>query len=304
MASAQGTVVAPQVLTSPVSGKPCLWYSLKVTSERKDGNKTHTGTLADDKVAAQFSIDDGSGPLFIDAKEGGDFEPCETFRDSKKIGLLGGIMGKDLQFGNYTISTGILALGTEYKVEEKVLPVVPTLYVNGKMSQQGANVLSKPTFPRSMIISNKSRDEVLGAAQAGAKYALLGGAGSAVVGTILGVVSSFVGGGDAKADSAVASASAPVAAASAPMAAAPVDSAPAAAMPAGKPAAYRPSTGAKPAAPTGAGTGAPKSTGDAKAPPAPADTKTSAPAGGSTGKPAGGKPPAKPPAGGKPAPKK
>src|SRR5690606_94613 len=140
---------------------------------------------------------------FIDAKEGGDFEPSEVFRDSKKVGLLGGIMGKDLQFGNYTISTGMIALGTEYKVEEKVLPVVPTLYVNGKMSQQG-NVLSKPTFPRAMIISNKSRDEVLGAAQAGAKYALLGGAGSAVVGTILGVVSSFVGGGDVKADDAVA----------------------------------------------------------------------------------------------------
>lgn len=273
-ASAQGNVVCQQPLISPVSGKPCLYYSLKVTNTWKDGDKTKEKTLREEKMAAQFAVDDGSGPLFVDAKEGGDFDPEEKFLEKKKTGLLGGIVGQQLQFGHFSLDTGIGALGSEFTVEERVLPMQQRLYVNGKMSDQGANVLTKPGFPRSLIMSSRSRDEVLGAAQTGAKYALMGGAGSAAVGMILGVVSSFIGGGEAKAEVATETVQTAAPAAELP-AAAPVDTGavePAAVAPVAKtPQAPRAPGATKPAT-TGTGTTkAPAPTAPAAAPP-PKDT--------------------------------
>jgi hypothetical protein len=287
-AAVEGNVLCQQPLMSPVTGKACLYYSLKVTSFRKEGDKTKENTLRDEKMSAQFAVDDGSGPLFIDAREGGDFEPEEKFNDSRKTGLLGGIVGQDLQFGNLIVPTGALALGTEYRVEERVLPVQQWLYVNGKMSQQGANVLSKPGFPRSLIISHRTRDEVLGKAQTGAKYSLIGGASSVGVGAILGVVSSLLGGGEAVAADTQAAAT-PVVETAAPAAAPPpvVDQQaamdPVAASPGAKAPIAKGAPAAKAPAPTGKGT--------TTEPP-----KTDAPKTGDTAK-TGGTP--KPPSGGK-----
>jgi hypothetical protein len=262
-ASAQGNVVCQQPLLAPVSGKPCLYYSLKVTNTWKDGDKTKEKILREEKVAAQFAVDDGSGPLFVDAKEGGDFDPEEKFLEKKKTGLLGGIVGQQLQFGHFSLDTGFGALGSEFTVEERVLPMQQRLYVNGKMSDQGVNVLTKPGFPRSLIMSSRSRDEVLGSAQSGAKYALMGGAGSAAVGVILGVVSSFIGGGEAKAEVATDTTTSQEAAApAAQLPAAPVDTGttePAAIAPVAK----------SPQAARAPGATKPATTGTTKAPPAP-----------------------------------
>lgn len=209
-ASVEGNVVCPQPLISPCTGKQCLYFHVKIVGRRKEGDKTVENTLRDDKQAAQFAIDDGSGPVAVNAIEGGDFEPDEKFVERTKTGLIGGLVGQELQFGNLRVASGILALGTEYTCEEHVLPVQPRLYVNGKMA---GNAIAKPGFPRSMIISNKTRDEVLGSAQAGAKYAFMGGGGSVAVGAILGVVASLMGGGEATADTAASASAPPVAAA-------------------------------------------------------------------------------------------
>lgn len=261
-ASVEGAVLCQQPLISPCTGKPCLYFHVKIVGRRKEGDKTTENTLRDDKQAAQFAIDDGSGAVAINAIEGGDFDPEEKFTERTKTGLLGGLVGQELQFGNLRVASGVLALGTEYTCEESILPIQQRLYVNGKMT---GNALGKPGFPRSMIISHKTRDEVLGAAQKGVKYSLMGGLGSVGVGVILGVVSSFVGGSDATATT-TPSASAPVAAMEAP---APADSAASDA-----PAAANPKMAAKPGAkPVKAGTA-----------PAAADKPTDKPA--STGKPA------------------
>lgn len=280
-ASVEGGVVCQQPLISPCTGKPCLYFHVKIVGRRKEGEKTTENTLRDDKQAAMFFVDDGSGPLQINAIEGGDFEPEEKFTERTKTGLIGGLVGQELQFGNLRVASGILALGTEYTCEERVLPLQQKLYVNGKMA---GNALAKPGFPRSMIISNKSRDEVLGAAQAGAKYSFMGGGGAVAVGAILGVVSSLIGGDEVKADTTAASASAPVAALDAPApsgSGATEGAAPAAANPksamvkpgaGAKPAAAKPGTSAAPAAGTGDKPAEkPAATGDKPADKPPAD---------------------------------
>lgn len=179
--SAQGNVVCHQPLYAPFSGVPCLFYSLKCTAEWKEGDVEKKKVLDEQKVAAQFALDDGTGPVWVDAHEGGDFEPTTTKRETKGTGLLGGITGTELAFGNYKVQTGMLSLGTKYTVEEEVLPMTPRLYACGKLADQGG-VIGSPNW-RQLILSAKSRDELLSSATKGAKIFLIAGAASFVFGS-------------------------------------------------------------------------------------------------------------------------
>lgn len=192
--SAQGGVMCQQPVFAPVSGTPCLFYELKVTAEWKDGDTTKTKEIEHQKVAAQLCINDGSGPVWVDLREGGDFEPMQTKNMEQSTGLLKGIVGGALQFGNYTLNAGIGSLGTTYKVEEKALPVQQSLYVCGRMAEQGG-VITAPKW-RSLIVSNKSRDQLLAAATKTAKIALIAGAATFVVGGALAGIGAAMGGGD------------------------------------------------------------------------------------------------------------
>jgi hypothetical protein len=190
--SAEGNVTCPEPLVAPVSGKTCLYYEVKVTASWKDGDTTRSKELSHDKRAARFGIDDGSGPVWIDAREGGDFEPEEEKSETKSTSLIGGITGQDLMFGQLKVSTGMLSLGTKYQVEEKLLPALPKLYVCGKVGS--SNEITAPGW-RSLLITGKTRDEYLGHAMQHAKVALIVAASLAGVGTILGVVGALTGGG-------------------------------------------------------------------------------------------------------------
>jgi hypothetical protein len=189
--SAQGNVTCHGPLIAPFSGKPCLYYRIKCTAEWKEGETTKTKELDDQKVAAQFSIDDGSGAVFVDAREGGDFEPTEKRRETKGTGLLGGITGTEIMFGSYRVHTGALSLGTKYTVEEELMPVVPRVYACGKLSDHGA--IAAPGW-RQLILSTKSRDDLLSSATKGAKLSLLAGAAAFVVGSGLAVVGQLTAG--------------------------------------------------------------------------------------------------------------
>jgi hypothetical protein len=196
--SAQGNVVCHQPLYAPFSGVPCLFYSLKCTAEWKEGDVEKKKVLDEQKVAAQFALDDGTGPVWIDAHEGGDFEPTTTKRETKGTGLLGGITGTELVFGNYKVQTGMLSLGTKYTVEEEVMPMTPRLYACGKLADQGGMIAS-PNW-RQLILSAKSRDELLSSATKGAKIFLIAGAASFLVGSGMCVVGQlfFSDDGDSK----------------------------------------------------------------------------------------------------------
>lgn len=188
--SAQGNVVCQQPLIAPFSGQPCLYYRIKCTAKWKDGDTHKEKILDDTKMAAQFSIDDGSGPVWIDAREGGDFEPSQRKSETKGTGLIGGITGTDLVFGSYRVNTPMLDLGTKYEVEEDIMPVVPRMYACGKIADQGG-AIGAPGW-RSLILSAKSRDELLASATKTAKMALIGGAAAFVVGSGMAALGQFV----------------------------------------------------------------------------------------------------------------
>jgi hypothetical protein len=182
--SAEGTVVCPQPLTAPMSGTPCLYYKLVCTARWKDGNTEKSKEIDTQKVAARFSIDDGSGPVVIDASRGGDFEPMQSKTDTKGTGLIGGLTGTEIAFGNYKVSAGMLSLGTKYTVREDVFPLVPRVYACGK-SENGA--IGSPSW-RQLVLDKRSRAEVLASATQNAKRFLIGGAVAFTLGSGLAIV--------------------------------------------------------------------------------------------------------------------
>lgn len=212
--SVEGNVVCQQPLLAPMSGTPCLYYTIKCTARWKDGDENKTKEIDKQKAAAQFAIDDGSGPVWIDAREGGDFEPTASKSQTRGTGLMGGIVGGDVVFGNYRVQTGMLSMGTEYQVQEEVLAVEPKLYVCGKVADQGG-AITAPGW-RSLIISNKTRDELLGSAAKGAKIFLIAGAAAFGVGTTMALLGQFVFSDEPSSTASTAAATAAAAATQAP----------------------------------------------------------------------------------------
>jgi hypothetical protein len=199
--SVEGDVVCPQPLVAPVSGTPCLFYEVTCTvrSKEREGRRKRRGEeprggtferveqIASEKVAAEFSIDDGSGPIRIEADQGGSFEPKRQRKETKGTGLLGGLTGTELEFGRYRVSTRAFSLGATYTVVETLLPLQERLYVCGKATLHRA--IGSPDWRR-LIVSGKSRDELLDSARHDAKRFLTGGALALAVGAALALLGS------------------------------------------------------------------------------------------------------------------
>jgi hypothetical protein len=188
--SAQGRLLCQQPLISPVSGKQCLYYRVKVTAVTKSGDETKEKTIEDVKAAAQFALDDGSGPVWIDATQGGVNDDEETTSMNKEIGIIGGLTGNALQFGNYSVQAGILSIGTKYVVEETLwpLPASGSMFACGKSNN---NTIAPPGW-RELIVSNKSRDELLAGVTKAAKQFLVGGGAVTGVGAVTAVLAATV----------------------------------------------------------------------------------------------------------------
>lgn len=185
MTSVEGEVRCEAPLTSPVTGTPCLYFHVKTTATWKDGEATKTREVGEVRAAAPFWLDDGSGPVAIDASSGGDFEPTQRREQNQSTGLVAGVTGRPLLFGAHEVPTHELPIGAKFYVAESVLPVVPRLYACGKLV---SGRIAAPGF-RSLILSAKSRDDLLASAQKASKIALAVGAAAVVVGTAIGVAS-------------------------------------------------------------------------------------------------------------------
>lgn len=194
--SVEGAVSCPQVLIAPVSGTPCLFYEVEAVARWKDGDSEKSKEVVKEKTAAQFAVDDGSGYVMVHAAEGGDYDPMEkTFDETRGAGILGGVKaaftGEGMPFGNhgFTMPAGSFPVGTRFTVTERVLKPQPRLYVCGKVHEAGG--IGSPSWT-ALILSGRSRDELLGSTAKTARNFLMGGAAAAGVGTLLGIVSKFI----------------------------------------------------------------------------------------------------------------
>lgn len=189
--STYGNVEIRTPLRSPVTGTECLYYELKVTGEWKEGESTKSKDYVDDKVSADFGLNDGTGTVLIDARRGGDFEPFnKTFEETKKEGFLADLKsavgrGEAIPFGSYAFQNPTMSKANKFTCTEYVLPVQRALFACGRAE---GGVITSPKFT-SLILDHRSRDELLGNAAKSAKLFLFGGAAATAAGTVLGIVS-------------------------------------------------------------------------------------------------------------------
>lgn len=195
--STYGKVVCAAPLTSPVTGTPCLYYELKVVGSWKDGDQNKTKDYIDEKHAAAFLVDDGSGGVAVHAAKGGDFETLkETFNQEQKEGFFADLKnavgkGKPMMFGNYGFENPVNSKADKFRCIEKVMPLPESLFVAGKAAS-GA-IMEPDGMFGSLILSPKSRDELMGSAAAdGAKFQKFGLIGLGV-GVVVGVIGNFMG---------------------------------------------------------------------------------------------------------------
>jgi E3 Ubiquitin ligase len=192
--AAEGTVQVQQVLRSPVTGTECLYYELEVIGSWKDGDSTKSKNYIEDKEAAAFMLDDGSGPVAIAAGEGGDFDGlAQTFDETKKEGFFADLKsavgrGEPITFGQYSFHNPVNSHASQFQCVERVMPVAPRLFACGKLDQ---GRIGAPSWA-SMILSTKTRDELVGSTAKTAKAFLAGGAAAATVGGVLGLVATMI----------------------------------------------------------------------------------------------------------------
>ncbi len=195
--STQGQVQTQNLLTSPVSGAPCVYFSWRLEVEWTENNATNKYTVMEEAQAVPFAVNDGSGPavVSIDAKRGGEFCVTKPFERKKySRGLLASLGSKPIEVTpQFAIPASVQVKGAlgrmidvpvtaTYYLSEQFLEPKGPFYVNGKLQDDGT--ISSPSWA-SLLIMDKSRDELLAGSSGLSKKALLGGAIASPIGVAL-----------------------------------------------------------------------------------------------------------------------
>jgi hypothetical protein len=139
--SCEGTVQVQAPAFAPVSGKPCLYYEVELIQEwskmvtTEDGVKEEKGrsTLSTSKSGAIFYVNDGSGPIGVDARNGMDVDLDKSFEQEQAMSF------GDVQFGQFRAHVppaGEGKSGRSIKVIEKIVPADGRMFVLGRLDEQ------------------------------------------------------------------------------------------------------------------------------------------------------------------------
>lgn len=187
----QGRPVAQQMLHSPVTNTPCLYFSLEVIGEWGKGEDKDEKHYVDHWEAADFGIDDGSGAVGVTVKKESSFDAEQSFKKRVNEGMLSDFTGAggEIQFENYTFHNPRNSVAERFTCVEKIVRVPDRLYVCGKSD---GNKIVEPGLTR-LIMSTKTQEELVGGTQ---KYAMIlfgVGALCLAVGGVLGIVAAVSG---------------------------------------------------------------------------------------------------------------
>lgn len=163
--STEGAIQVQQPLVAPCSGKPCVYYEIKVERmwekqvNTENGVKTEKGTstVSTTEQGSQFYVNDGSGPVGVDAREKVDTELTKSFEQAQNVSY------GDLTFGQYHVHVpyhGGDERTTGIRATEKILPSDGNVFVMGKLA---AGVITKQDgMLGKVLISTKGRDKLVG----------------------------------------------------------------------------------------------------------------------------------------------
>jgi hypothetical protein len=167
MISTQGETSADAPLVAPCSRRPCLFYDIRIdrhwtkTLETPKGPKTETFRAQIDQrwAGVRFRIDDGSGPIGVDARRGAFCELVPSHEETVPAGDAS--MADELVFGEIHVprpADGEHETTTAFTAVERILPAKGTVYARGKL-HDGAIV--KPGWT-DLFLSTRSRESILG----------------------------------------------------------------------------------------------------------------------------------------------
>ncbi len=196
--SAEGSVDAPQLLVSPVTHTECLFYEYKVMARWKSGDQRKSKLLQDGKQSASFTIDDGSGPVRVNAGKGGDFELKQTFRKTRGRGIMDVVTGGAIDFGDhgFSVSTGQIIDriripdSAKYEVTERCMLPAEHIYACGRVTDD--NAIGSPAWA-SLMLSPNRRDELLKSTTSFANKLLVAGGATSGVATVVLAVGLIIG---------------------------------------------------------------------------------------------------------------
>lgn len=156
-ASFEGAVRTNQALVAPVSGKPCVYFDVKIEGKIKETRNNTTTTkwklLGQARTGSNFTIDDGSGPLLIAAQDPSsiDADLQASFNGPPPGGALGALAAM--------VPAGAQREPVlEYRVTEKIIDGGSRLFALGHVNagQLGAAPNKK------LLVSTRGRDALLG----------------------------------------------------------------------------------------------------------------------------------------------
>lgn len=167
--SFQGAIQAAQPgqqLIAPCSGQPCVYYEIEVKQEwekhvrTEDGVKKNTGsdTALEHKQGSMFWVNDGSGPVAVNATESVDAKLEKAFDEKKSYGW------GDISFGGFNAHIHRPSDGEKHATAtrciEKILPANGDVFVLGKVAQ---NMISKRDgMLGKLMLAREGRDALIG----------------------------------------------------------------------------------------------------------------------------------------------
>jgi len=165
MISTEGAVSNDHAFIAPASQKPCLYYEIKVermwekTVATENGVKTEKGTsnVHSHEEGTTFFLNDGSGPVKVDAREKVNVELTKAFEQAQNVSY------GDIHFGGYAVSvpySGGDERTTGIRCIEKIVPAEGNLFAMGKLA--GGAITKQDGMLGKLLLSTKGRDKLVG----------------------------------------------------------------------------------------------------------------------------------------------
>lgn len=200
--STEGQVKHGDLLTSPVTKTPCLFYAMKLEAEWKVGESETKKTITETTEGMVFQVTDAQGQVSVHVEPNihatkDDLALTEKYSRKKfSRGLLGSMTSKPIEVTPHFQIPGSVYYesgGKQYEVPshanffitENVLEPKPFFYVNGKLNDDG--VIGKHNWI-GLLVKEKPRNELIGETGAFAKKLFIGGGVGAGIGAIVLVI--------------------------------------------------------------------------------------------------------------------
>jgi hypothetical protein len=161
--SVEGQIACQQPLRGPQSGQPCIYFEYKLEEEHTKSKLTERGTettkewrvVSEQKQGTAFTIDDGSGPVWVQIADKVDADLQTSFSGMPGTGAGGSV-------GGLAAGLAVAALsGGRLRATEKIIPAQGKLFALGKHEQ--GRIVRHDGMMGSLILSPKGREGLMGA---------------------------------------------------------------------------------------------------------------------------------------------